>query len=201
MAASDSFATPGTDLCWYVGARKTGKTHLCLRHTNWRARDGKPCLIVDSMRAENLRGVAPIAASCEDAIERVWQRGLHASVTPETEEAAAVLFEAVLDLGKVHLLLDESARWLTGRRTCKPLELLLRGGRHRGVTVGLTTQDFGGDIPPWVFQVEPAFYVFRMRGSRALERLVEQFQDDDADDLAVTVKHLPNWQCLLLPGE
>jgi hypothetical protein len=168
---------PAGDVCFYVGARRTGKTYLALRHLASRA-DGRPAVVVDSIGADNFASMAGRCDTIDAAIDRAWKQKLHTVVSPRTDDEGALLFDCAADLGGVHLLVDESARWITGRRSCASLEMLLRAGRHRRVSVALTTQHFSGDVPQWVFQVEPAFYLFRTRGRRALERLAEEFEDE-----------------------
>jgi hypothetical protein len=190
-----AYPTAERRISMYVGQSQTGKTHLALVHAA-RVTDGRAFLIVDSMGARNFRESPHRVATVSDAMGRVFGDGRHAVVTPWSDDEGELLFDAAADLGGVHLFIDESVRWLSGRTGDSSLARLLRAASHRDLTVALTTQHFSADAPAFLFNCEAAFYVFRTASARARERLAQEWEEPTLPDL---VKSLPDYVCVRRP--
>ena len=161
----------------FVGAPRTGKTHAAIAWTlEWARLEPKPILCIDSTRASNF-AAWPRAASLPQLGAMLWRaRTSRVAWLPADRAEVDACIRGVRELGNVHVLVDESAFWLdSARGRGGELERLLRSARHSGVTIALTTQYAGADIPQTVWGCSPEVYVFRTKSPRALAALGRLF--------------------------
>lgn len=169
---------PDEGIAWYVGAPGTGKTTLALEHAGELSRaTGWPVLVLDSTRARQFAGY-PHAANVDAAIARLYgQARGHAVYSPEDVADVEALCRALRAGGRVVLLLDESAFWLSSQAgRGGELLRLMRGWRHADVRVLLTTQHLSGDVPQEAWACAPRVYVFRQASPAAWALLEKRFQ-------------------------
>jgi hypothetical protein len=82
------------------------------------------------------------------------------------------LARAAQAIGRLHLLIDESAHWLNARRgSDTALMRLVRAHGHVPITIHLTTQHYSADVPQEARSCSPVLYVFRNTGQAALDVL------------------------------
>lgn len=165
---------------WYVGCPKAGKTHLALEHVRAdAAQTGRPVLLVDSTEADNFDGVAR-ATSAEDALIALYTHELaQVAWTPGEPEEVDALARALRAGGRLHVLIDEAAFWLSSARgRGGPLLRLLRAHRHAEVSVHLTTQHLSGDVPAEALSCAPTLYVFRTTSGPALDILEKRYRQN-----------------------
>lgn len=162
---------------WYVGCPAAGKTYLALEHVreDYRA-TGRPVLLVDSTEAANFDGVRR-AQSAEDALIALYT-GDAAEIawTPREPEEVEALARALRAGGRLHVLVDEAAFWLSSSRgRGGALLRLLRAYRHAELSLHLTTQHLSGDVPQEALSCAPILYVFRTTSGPALKVLEERY--------------------------
>lgn len=165
-----------TGVAWYVGIPGAGKTTLAVTHLAQDASANRwPCIVVDSSDVAQLAHV-PHVRGLAELEHAVWARGEHAAIIPrdaaEVEEIAA----RVLELGRVNLLIDEAAFWISSRKgTDGALLRLMRAHRHAQARLYLTTQHLSADVPQAALSCAPVLYVFRCTSPVVLERLEREF--------------------------
>lgn len=183
-------------VAWYVGCPRAGKTYLALQHARAEAaRTGLPLLVVDSTHEQrNFPGI-PRALGLEDALI-----GLHSGEarelawTPDTNEQVDALARALLAVGRLHVLVDEAAFWLSSSKgRGGPLLRLMRAHGHVPITLHLTTQHLSGDVPAEALSCAPRVYVFRCTSRPALNLLESEYGLD-----RLQVQALPQYQFLTL---
>ena len=163
---------------WCVGAPgygKTWKAHRLLLEAN--AATGRASLVLDAAGDLSWPGFRR-TSSIAEAIVRVFDLGQHVILNVATAHARDVerVFAAILAVGDVNVLVDESAYWINARRgTSSALLRLFRAHRHAQVWLFLTTQHFSGDVPQEALSCEPDVYVFRCIAPAVLERLETQY--------------------------
>lgn len=133
---------------WYVGIPRAGKTRLAHAHAvETSAACGWPVLVIDSQGVGNFERW-PRAASVEEVLLEVWGQKRSTAYVPRDVQEVERLVRAVLAAGRVVLLVDEAAYWLSSSRgRGGALLRLLRAYRHAPAHVLLTTQHLSGDVP------------------------------------------------------
>lgn len=169
----------------YVGKTGSGKTTNALADLRADASaTGWPTLILDMMPAKNFIGL-PHEKDVDGVLRKLYKPGeiCGAVFTPDEEDMERdfdPLMRAILDQGRVHIVLDELrliGSWRSIRRT---FTKLLRGWRHAGGGIGyslrMTTQR-PGDVHNDVWACDPTVYAFRIdaKSTRDLETMQERF--------------------------
>jgi hypothetical protein len=162
---------------WYVGAPGAGKTSLAWNHLRALvAADHNPALIIDHVRDSRFERV-PVAPTLEVALSMLWKQRASCRVlansaywTRGPDGRAATgnepsqldrLFEAALEAGRVHVLVDETGFVLNSRSdTNAPLPRLARSFRHARITLQCTTQNPIGDLASGMLVCAPHVFVF-----------------------------------------
>ena len=161
---------------WYVGIPRAGKTRLAHAHAvELSETSGWPVLVVDSQGVGNFNEW-PHAASVDDAVLEIWGKRASCAYIPKDGEEVDQLVRAVLSSGRVVLLVDEAAYWLSSSRgRGGALLRLLRAYRHAPAHVLLTTQHLSGDVPQEALSCAPTLYVFRCTAPAVLDRLEREY--------------------------
>lgn len=171
MAAQRS----ASGLAWYIGIPGAGKTTLATAHAaDLVRRTGWPVLCIDSQGVAQLDGI-PRARSPRAAVDQVWTARQHAAFIPETDADVRYVAETALERGRVVLIIDEAAFWLTAHDRHSPMLRLMRAHRHARVHLLATTQHLSGDIPQEVLSCAPLLHVFRCTSPAALDRLERDY--------------------------
>ena len=179
----------------YVGCPRSGKSTLALSHAGEDVRrTGWPLLVV------NWQGVATFSRvrsvdTLAGAVDSLWSLGSSCQWRPPSLDEFARLMDAVIEGGKVNVLIDE-ARWcLSAASISRPLSLLLRSTQHTGdvaralpLNVRLTTQAFR-DLHSDALACVEELIVFRCTAPRDLERLRGEYGMDSQ-----AVRSLPRFE-------
>lgn len=170
-----------SSVAWYVGIPGAGKTTLAAHHLAEKCRaNGNPCLIVDSGGVAQLAAVQH-APSATAAMKLVWQKRQHAAFVPRDAAEVEAVAASVLEFGRVNVLIDEAAFWLSSRKGLDSNILrLLRAHRHARAHVLLTTQHLSADVPQAALSCAPTLWVFRCTSPAVLDRLEKAFGLDRA---------------------
>lgn len=179
---------------WYVGIPRAGKTRLAHAHAVQLGRStGWPVLIVDSQGVGNF-SKWPHSPTAAKAVEDVWRFRRSVAVIPNGPDDVEQLVRATLSAGRVVLLIDEAAFWLSSSRgKGGSLLRLLRAYRHAPACVLLTTQHLSGDVPQEALSCAPTIYAFRCTAPAVLDRLEREYAVDRQ-----LVSQLPQGQFLTL---
>jgi len=165
---------------WYVCCPAAGKTYLALQNVRAdQAATGRPVLLVDSTEAGNFDDVRR-ATSAEDALIALYTGDAREIAwTPHEPEEVDALARALRAGGRLHVLIDEAAFWLSSSRARGGALLrLLRAFRHCELSVHLTTQHLSGDVPQEALSCAPALYVFRTTSGPALQVLKDRYSQN-----------------------
>ena len=163
-------------VAWYVGIPGSGKTTLATAHAaELVRRKGWPVVCIDSQGVAQLASI-PRVASPRDVVEHAWRLRRHCAFIPESDEDVRSIARAALTTGRVVLLIDEAAYWLTAHDRHSPLLRLMRAHRHANVCILLTTQHLSGDVPQEALACAPVLHVFRCESPAALERLERDYR-------------------------
>jgi hypothetical protein len=163
----------------YTGDTASGKTHLAYcRSIADVTESGQPLLILDSFGADNFDSIRSHyeCESLASTVEKLYGKGEHVIWSPrdcdELEEFSKICWKAAKADPKtpITILLDESSPWLSPKYEPPELTRLIRGHRHCGITLHITTQ-YCGDLPPVYWQCCHHIYIFRNTSPRALERI------------------------------
>jgi KaiC/GvpD/RAD55 family RecA-like ATPase len=168
-------------VAWYVGCPKSGKTYLALKHAREQAaRTGYGVLLVDSQgEARNFGGVERVAGVDDALIALHGRQAREVKWTPETFEQVEALARALRAVGKLHVVVDESAFWINSQRgRDSHLVRLLRAHGHVPITLHLTTQHYSADVPQEARSCAPVLYVFRCTGQATLNVLEREHRLD-----------------------
>lgn len=171
-----------TSVAWYVGCPGAGKTTLAREHlAELVAANGWPAFVVDSQGVAQLDDV-PHAATLDEALRVAFGAGEHVAYIPRGPLDFECIVRAALSAGRVNLLVDEAAFWITSHagRT-SPLMRLMRAHRHAPACLLLTTQHFSGDVSQQALSCAPRLYVFRCTSRAVLERLESDYGLDPAE--------------------
>lgn len=162
-----------------MGVPRAGKTRLAHAHAVRLARANSwPVLIIDSQGVGNFKNW-PHAVSVEDAKLEIWAKRTSCAFIPKSADDVEALVNSVLTAGRVNLLIDEAAYWLSSSRgRGGALVRLLRAYRHAPANVLLTTQHLSGDVPQEALSCAPTLYVFRCTSPAVLDRLEREFGTD-----------------------
>jgi hypothetical protein len=118
----------------------------------------------------------PRAASVEDVLLDIWGHKRSVAFIPNDSRDVERVVRAVLGTGRVVLLIDEAAYWLSSSRgRGGSLLRLLRAYRHAPAHVLLTTQHLSGDVPQEALSCAPTLYVFRCTAPAVLDRLEREY--------------------------
>lgn len=166
-------------LRWYVGSPGCGKTTRALADAiELVAETGYPLVALDSAAVDQL-AVLPAASSVEELIAAVWERGFHRRLVPRDQSDVERLLAACYAAGRVVLLVDESAFWLTSRRgTQSWLLRMMRSHRHARLWLLLTTQHLSGDVPQEALACSPEMLVGRLTAPAGLEVVARRYGAD-----------------------
>jgi hypothetical protein len=168
-----------TGVRWYVGIPGSGKTYLALAHLRELIEsNGWPALVIDTAGVSNFASI-PHARNVREALSWVWGAGNHAAIVPSDAMQVEQLVGACQGAGRVNLLVDEAAYWLSARSSGTGLLRLMRAHRHARANVLLTTQHLTGDVPQEALSCAPRLYVFRCTAPAVLKRLTEEGIDAD----------------------
>jgi hypothetical protein len=170
-------------VAWYVGCPESGKTYLALQHARAEsARTGFGVLLLDSMGERRNFGGVPRMVSVEDALIALHTGDFReVKWTPQGFDEVEALARALQEIGKLHVVIDESAYWINARRGAdSDLCRLMRKHGHVPITLHLTTQHYSADVPQEVRSCAPVLYVFCNTGKRSLKVLAEDHQLDPA---------------------
>lgn len=161
---------------WFVGIPRAGKTRLAHAHAvELSEQCGWPVLVVDSQGVGNFEAW-PRAASVEEVLLEVWGHRRNTAFIPHDAKDVERIVRAVLTAGRVVLLVDEAAYWLSSSRgRGGSLLRLLRAYRHAPCHVLLTTQHLSGDVPQEALSCAPTLYVFRCTAPAVLDRLEREY--------------------------
>lgn len=161
---------------WYVGAPGSGKTTAALGHALGAARArGCGLLILDAIGAANFAALPE--SRPEDLPRILWGEADGrpiARAAPRDARELGRFLAVILAGGRVELLVDEAAVWF-GMGGQRPLLALLRGYRHAGIGVRLTTQHLSGDVPQVALALAPTLRVFRSTAPRTLDLLEKEW--------------------------
>jgi len=134
-----------------------------------------PAIVIDDARASNFTAW-PHAKNVDDLCESVWGYGLRVAYTPHDPEEVDRIAGAALDCGRVCLLIDEAASFLTahvGRG--RNLSKLMRRHRHAQAHLFLTTQHFSGDVSQEALSCAPRVCIFRNESEAVLDALKRRY--------------------------
>jgi len=180
-------------VAWYLGCPKSGKTYLALQHARAEAaRTGFGVLLLDAMgEARNFAGIEQVASAEEALI------ALHAEGRREVKwnplgcfDEVEALARALQKIGRLHVIVDESAHWINSRRgsdSC--LMRLVRAHGHVPITLHLTTQHYSADVPQEARSCAPTLYVFRCTGQATLDVLQKEHRLDPRLLEALPARH------------
>lgn len=176
----DQFA-PRARVGVFIGQPEYGKTFAAIQWTRaWHAIEGSGVLILDLGTSKSFDQWTPLDGP--ELVDVVWAQRAEALIRPrqmprETPyDCAARVLAEVMELGCAHVLVDESSRAgdaLMGRKG--DFEQLCTLARHRRVTMALTTQNAGRDIPTTVWAAAPDVFCFNTPSNGALERMDRDF--------------------------
>jgi hypothetical protein len=149
-----------------------GKTFGAVQWARRIARSRRfPLLVVDTVAALNFRGWRRVASAADLAM--AWKGGEWAW-TPRDRGEVDGACDAIIRIGRIVVVVDESAAWLdSSRGRGGTLERLFRTARHPDVYVALTTQYAGADVSPQVLACRPTVYVFAT--PQPLGRITSQY--------------------------
>jgi hypothetical protein len=165
-------------LAWYFGIPGAGKTTLATRHAaELVRRTGWPVLVVNTESVRQLAGIAD-AGSPRAACERVWLERRNAAFVPESQADVDYVIAQADRRGRVVLLVDEAAVWITAHDRHGAMLRLMRSHRHKRVAMLLTTQHLSGDCPQEALSCAPVLYVFNCSSGAVHDRLRERFDID-----------------------
>lgn len=161
---------------WFVGIPRAGKTRLAHARLIQQCKASRwPGLVVDSQGVGNFERW-PHAASWAEAEASIWGARRSIAWIPEDAEQMELCVRAVLARGRVNLLIDEAAYWLSANRgRGGALLRLLRAYRHAPASVFLTTQHLSGDVPQEALSCAPRLHVFRCVAPAVLDRLEREY--------------------------
>jgi hypothetical protein len=165
---------------FYVGMTGTGKTHLALRHLREAvAENGFPALILDLVRAKNLRDL-PHEPTVDAVLAKLYGAPrTHATFTGE-EAQLDQIFRAISDdfTGGVNVLVDE-IYWVpcNARKISTDFSKALRSWRHPalGENRFFLTSQRPGDLHGDGYAARSRMYVFRPSEGRDVDRLERDF--------------------------
>lgn len=165
-----------TGVRYYIGQPGSGKTTLAAAHAaDLCGQTGWPVLVIDSAGVAQLDHV-PRARSAPDALDQVWNRRAHAAWTPSDVSEVENVCASILQRGRLIVLVDEAAYWISSRRSGAPSLLrLMRAHRHAQVFLLLTTQHFSADVPQEAVSCAPDLYVFACTSPAVLDRLERDY--------------------------
>lgn len=166
---------------WYVGIPGSGKTFLAFQHAKEDSVITKrPILVINSAKTRDFD--LPMVNGPAEAIRMIWQQKKSCQIYPEDIDDVEVLVRPALEVGRIHLVIDEVHYWIKARSVTadSPLTRLSRAYRHADTAVYLTTQHFSGDIPSEMVSCAPEFYVFRCTAPAVLDRLEREHGLDRA---------------------
>jgi hypothetical protein len=172
--------SPHEGVSFYVGMTGTGKTYLALQHLREAvAENGFPALILDLVRAKNLRDL-PHEPSVDAVLDKLYgSPRTHATFTP-TEEQTDQLMRAISDdlAGGVNVLVDE-IYWVpcNARKISTDFSKALRSWRHPalGENRFFLTSQRPGDLHGDGYAARSRMYVFRPSEGRDVDRLERDF--------------------------
>ena len=165
---------------WYVGVTGSGKTTRALqdvaddiRKTGW------PALVIDSQGVRLLASIKH-RKTWKEVVRDVWIERKNSDFIPRDAEEGGAVFSVARELGKVIILLDEAAFWMSSRSMGpKALERAFRTHFHwgggKGGIIRATTQHLA-DLAPVAIQCTTTIKTFRCTSARILERLKQEFQ-------------------------
>ncbi len=133
-------------ITFVLGCPGSGKSTRALQIVTERAAaDGKPILILDPQRVETFAKVHH-SITVREVLFRVYDQGMHVAFTPESPSDFERLFKAVKAAGEhgrgVHVLVDESRFFMSGRTIPLAFDLFARVYRHVFATVVCTSQSY-----------------------------------------------------------
>lgn len=177
---------------WYVGIPESGKSHQALADLIATSRAKRlPAVVIDEARASNFERW-PHAESLDELLEAVWGYGLRVAYTPRDPSEVEQIAAAALECGRVCILIDEAATFLTsnvGRGG--NLSRLMRRHRHADAHLFLTTQHFSGDVSQEALSCAPRVCIFRNESEAVLDALKRRYGLDWE-----TVRNIPQYHYL-----
>lgn len=161
---------------WYIGKPGAGKTTLAAARAAMLVRStGKPVLVIDSSGVAQLAHV-PRETGAARAARAAFVERRHVSFTPTDETDVELVSARALADGRVILLVDEAAFWISSRHKGAPSLLrLMRAHRHSKVHLLLTTQHFSADVPQEAISCAPTLFVFACTSPAVLDRLERDY--------------------------
>lgn len=173
---------------WYLGKTQSGKSKKAfadlledIRTTGWRS------LIIDPMPAWNFAHL-PHEKSLEGVLQKLFEEKTHAVWTPgDDEEELDRLMSALREVGRVHVLWDETNFHMSKQSITKPRSKALRGWAHSKLTFRMVTQR-PGDIHGDAYACDPEVYCFRIDKVGDLERVHDEFGFDPEAVKALAVE-------------
>lgn len=158
----------------YFGVPESGKTSYALDRVRREiVETRRPAIILDSEQARNLAHI-PRAASRLDAFKAAAE-GKSTRYVPSGEDDVDRFTVAVRTYQNCIYVIDEFGYWANAHSILPSVKQIIRGHRHRGISLHATTQ-YPGDLAPLVFQCADHLYVFRCKNINALKRLEDAYR-------------------------
>ena len=180
---------------WYVGVTMAGKTTIAAHHLMKDVtQNGRPALVIDSQGSSILEPLAPLVATVEEAVRRLWMLKRHVRFLPSSLSDVERLFSAARAGGRINVLVDEASYWMDSRSITEPIARALRTHQHSELVIRLTTQHLA-DIARLAVQCSSGLYAFRCTSAGVLDRLRDEFGMDPA-----AVETLPQGSYLTWSG-